>query len=62
MKKKATNDQSVQSFTQAQVYSKKISYKIVNIFLPIFLAYVLGAQKKCLIEMVLLSTCNIFFG
>ena len=38
-------------------------HKIVNIFLPItFIAYVLGAQKNCLIETVLLSTHNICFG
>ena len=36
--------------------------KIVNIFLPIILAYVLDAQKNRLIEMVLLSTHNICFG
>ena len=35
--------------------------KIVNIFLPISLTYVLGAQKNHLIEMVLLSTHNICF-
>ena len=32
------------------------------IFLPIDLTYVLGAQKNHLIEMVLLSTHNIWFG
>ena len=32
---------------------------IVNIFLPSFLAFVLGAQKNCLIETVILSTHNI---
>ena len=31
---------------------------IVNIFLPSFLTYVLGAQKNHLIEVVLLSTHN----
>ena len=36
--------------------------KIVNIFLPIILACVLGAQKNRLIETVLLSTHNICFG
>ena len=36
--------------------------KIVNIFLPISLAHVLGAQKNCLIETVLLSTHNIYIG
>ena len=35
--------------------------EIVNIFLPIYLAYVLGAQKNRLIETVLLSTHNICF-
>ena len=29
---------------------KKFQHKIENIFLPITLAYVLGAQKNCLIE------------
>ena len=32
---------------------------MVNIFLPSALTYVFGAQKNCLIEMVLLSTHNI---
>ena len=36
--------------------------KIVNIFLPIILAHVLGAQKNRLIETVLLSTHNIYIG
>ena len=36
--------------------------KIVNIFLPISLNKCLGAQKKSLIETVLLSTHNICFG
>ena len=36
--------------------------KIVNIFLPISLTYVLGAQKNHLSEAVLLSTHNICFG
>ena len=36
--------------------------KIVNIFLPIILAYVLCAQKNRLIETILLSTHNICFG
>ena len=35
---------------------------MVNIFLPIGLTYVLGAQKNRLIETVLLSTYNIYFG
>ena len=35
--------------------------KIMNIFLPISLTYVLGAQKNRFIEMGLLSTHNIFF-
>ena len=39
-----------------------IQHKIVNIFLPILLAYVLGAQKNCLVDMVILSTHNICFG
>ena len=41
---------------------QKFQRKIVNIFLPIFLAYVLGAQKNRLIETSLLSTHNISFG
>ena len=36
--------------------------KILNIFLPISLTYVLGVQKNHLIETVLLSTHNIYFG
>ena len=39
-----------------------IQHKIVNIFLPIILAYVLGSQKNHLNETVLLSTHNIYFG
>ena len=42
--------------------NKKFQRKIVNILLPIILAYVLGAQKNRLIETVLLSTLNICFG
>ena len=41
-------------------YNKIFQHKIVNIFLPIYLTYVLG--KNCLIETVLLSTHNICFG
>ena len=41
--------------------NKKFQRKIVNILLPIILAYVLGAQKNRLIETVLLSTLNMFF-
>ena len=37
-------------------------HKIVNIFLPISFNICLGAQKNFLIEMVLLSTYNIYFG
>ena len=47
------------SITHSQ---QKISAEIVNILLPIILAYVLGAQKNRLIETVLLSTLNICFG
>ena len=48
--------------------NKKNQRKIVNIFLPINFSILfgcskeLGAQKKCLIETVLLSTHNICFG
>ena len=42
--------------------NKTFQHKIVNNFLPIILAYVLGAQKNRLIETVLLSTNNISFG
>ena len=43
--------------------NKNCEPKIVNIFLLIsFNIYVLGAQKNCLIEMVLLSTHNICIG
>ena len=41
---------------------KKIQCKIVNIFLPIILAYVLSPQKNRLNETVLLSIHNICFG
>ena len=41
---------------------KIIDHKIVNIFYPSFLTYVLGTQKNCLIEIVLLSAHNICFG
>ena len=41
--------------------NKKFQRKIVNILLPIILAYVLGAQKNRLIETVLLSTLNMFW-
>ena len=34
----------------------------MNIFLPIISNIVLGAQKNCLIEIILLSTFNICFG
>ena len=34
--------------------------KLVNIFLPISLTYILGTQKNCFIETVLLSMHNIF--
>ena len=37
-------------------------HKIVNIFYPFDLTYVLGAQKNHLNVMVLLSTQNICFG
>ena len=42
--------------------NKKFPAKSVTIFLPIFLAYVLGALKPRLTEPVLLSTHNICFG
>ena len=41
--------------------NKHFQSKIVNIFLPIFLAYVLGARKNRLIETVLLRTNSICF-
>ena len=40
--------------------NKNFQRKIV-IFLPIILAYVLGAQKNRLVETVLLSTHNVCF-
>ena len=40
---------------------KHFQRKIVNIFLPIILAYVLDAQKNCLMETVLLSTHNLLW-
>ena len=42
--------------------NKNFHRKIENIFLPISLKYVLGAQKNHLIEAALLSTHNIRFG
>ena len=45
--------------------TKIFERKIVNIFLPIILTYVLGAQKNHLIktdETVLLSNHKIYFG
>ena len=42
--------------------NKKFQHKGVNIFLPISFNMFLGAKKKRLIEMVLLSTHNICFG
>ena len=41
---------------------KKFSVKLSLFSYQWFLAYVLGAQKNRLIEMVLLSTHNICFG
>ena len=38
------------------------SAHVMNIFLPVSLTYVLGAQKNRLIETVLLSIHNICFG
>ena len=42
--------------------NKIFESKIVNIFSPSVLTYVLGAQKNRLDETVLLSTHNIHFG
>ena len=42
--------------------NKTFQRKIVNIFKLSLLTFVLGAQKNRLIETVLLSTHNIFFG
>ena len=39
--------------------NKNVEHKILKIFLTIILKYVLAAQKKRLIETVLLSTYNI---
>ena len=41
---------------------KKLGHIIVNVSLSINLTFVLGAQKNCLNETVLLSTNNIYFG
>ena len=41
--------------------SKIFEHKIVIIFYPAIKTYVLGAQKNCLNETVLLSTHNICF-
>ena len=55
---------SVIPFTRESIGldKQKKSAEIIYIFLPIILAYVLGAQKNRLIETVLLSTHNICFG
>ena len=45
-----------------ETQKQKIQRKIVIIFLPIIFLYVLCAQKNHLIETVLLSTHNIYFG
>ena len=42
--------------------TKKISIKLRLFSYPYILTFVLGAQKNCLIETVLLSTHNICFG
>ena len=49
-------------FSTQVLINRNFQCKIVNIFLPINLAYVLGAQKNRLTERVLLSTHNICFG
>ena len=41
---------------------KKFEHKMLIFSYPSVLTYVLGAQKSCLIETVLLSTNNICFG
>ena len=47
---------------RASFRSKYFQRKIVIIFLSISLNMFLGAQKNCLIAMVLLSTHNVCFG
>ena len=47
--------------TQVKV-SKKVERKIVIFFLICLFMHVLGAQKNRLIETVLLSSQNLFFG
>ena len=55
-------------FTENKAYTfigldkQKNQRKIVNIFLPIILAHVLGAQYNRIIKTVLLSTHIICFG
>ena len=44
------------------LYKKHYSVKLSIFSYPYFLVYVLGAQKNCLNETVLLSTHNICFG
>ena len=50
------------SSTIGPVKQKKNKHKIAIVFLCIRLNISFGAQKNRLIEMVLLSTHNIFFG
>ena len=50
-------------FNDIGPYKQFFQNKIVVIFLIHWFKHnVMGAQKKCLIEMVLLSTYNIYFG
>ena len=53
----------VSSRRWGQISKKKFFFlhQIAIIFLPLNLRFLLGAQKNCLIEMVLLSTHNICF-
>ena len=51
----------IQVCTQVKI-NNKFQHEILTIFLPIIIAYVLGAQKNRLIETVLLSTHKICFG
>ena len=61
--KKKYEEEKKENEVKTQVLiNKKIQRKLVNIFLLMILAYVLGAQKNRLIEKVLLSTHNICFG
>ena len=52
----------VEAHKKSGLDRKKISVKLQIFFCPSVLTYVLGVQKNRLIEAVLLSDHNIYFG